>query len=344
MEQKRIEYIDLMKGLCILFVIFNHCVHTIYPQQLNYLLRNIALSAFFISAGFFIDTPRSFAQFTIKKFNRLLIPFLFFNTLWLIPVAIFPLEPVFTFSLPYFADFYLDPANISTWFLPPLFFLYILYFGINRLPARIQPIAIIIIVILGWHLIYNYRWTHCYFWHELMRFHIPISMISLPLIYVGHRAARLRLLTWNPSPTISVIIAVIAFVVSYICSAQDVNIYYITFDNSPLLFYCAAFAGTVWLWILAKKLHRIPMISYIGRYSIIALGIHSPIIDILFAIGIENPYLRFFITTAGTIAMIQPIKKLFPAFTAQRDLLVFDKSQKINIRLNLSRKRTKKFV
>ncbi len=342
MNKTRIESVDLLKGFCILFVILYHCQYDVLPPQLNHLCRNIALSGFFFAAGFFFPAEQSFWKFALHKFNRLIIPYLFFNLLWLGVVAITGWDPHFELTLAYLADFFLDPANLPTWFLPPLFFLHLLYFGINRMPHRIRLIAIIIITVAGWVIAYNYSDSHSYFWHEQMRLHLPIAMISLPLIHAGHLASKNGLLTWNPRVPIAIAVFIVAFAISYLCSAKDVNLYAIVFDNSPIPFYIAAYTGIAWVWMLSCKLHKAPFITFFGRNSLTALCVHFPIIFIAERAGITATLPLFATSVAATTLLIVFFTRYCPFATAQRDLLVYDKSRKTPFSLNLHTKTVKK--
>lgn len=68
---KRIEYIDYLKGLSIIWVVW---YHTIHPVFVDYSFR-IPLF-FFVSGIFFKSYP--IREFVIKKINTLVIPFVFF--------------------------------------------------------------------------------------------------------------------------------------------------------------------------------------------------------------------------------------------------------------------------
>lgn len=70
-KQKRVNYIDTLKGLCVLWIIW---YHTFHPQFVNYPFFNTTL--FFVSGILFKPDPIN--TFLKKKFNQLIVPFLFF--------------------------------------------------------------------------------------------------------------------------------------------------------------------------------------------------------------------------------------------------------------------------
>lgn len=74
MSQKRIEFIDLAKGICIICIVIGHCgVAFSIPG-----ISNFVMPAFFILSGLFFKEYDSAGTFLVKKINGLLVPFLFF--------------------------------------------------------------------------------------------------------------------------------------------------------------------------------------------------------------------------------------------------------------------------
>ena len=74
--KKRIEYIDLMKGLCILTVVALH--FKLFPEKssLNYMRGAISIPLYFFLSGIFYKTYKGFIDLCIRKINKLIIPFL----------------------------------------------------------------------------------------------------------------------------------------------------------------------------------------------------------------------------------------------------------------------------
>jgi len=75
MDNSRIGYMDVFRGLCLCWIIW---IHTEHPAFLDYPLHLPAL--FFISGCFFKFYP--WPVFWRKKVNRLVIPFVFFYLLY----------------------------------------------------------------------------------------------------------------------------------------------------------------------------------------------------------------------------------------------------------------------
>lgn len=72
MEKKRVEWLDIMKGVLILFVILSHS----YPSQLyRFFFTPFFLTMFFWASGYTFSAKSNFKDFLYGKVKRLLIPF-----------------------------------------------------------------------------------------------------------------------------------------------------------------------------------------------------------------------------------------------------------------------------
>lgn len=96
--------------------------------------------------------------------------------------------------------------------------------------------------------------------------------------------------------------------------------------------YIAAFCGIFMIMLFCKKFKSLPVVSYLGRYSVITLGIHAPILHFgtpLIARFIHNEWIlsiTLLLVTLSICLVLTPFfLKVIPELVAQKDLL---KSQK----------------
>lgn len=86
MASKRIEYFDTAKGICILLVVMTHVFDDTYgldyPAKMQ--LETIRMPLYFILSGLFFKTYTGFVDFAVHKVNKILIPFLCFQTLFVV--------------------------------------------------------------------------------------------------------------------------------------------------------------------------------------------------------------------------------------------------------------------
>ncbi len=77
MAKKRVEYIDYIRGLCVTWVVWYHTTH---PEFVDFSFR---IPLFFFASGVFFK-PYPWKKFWRKKFNQLIVPFIFFYLIYYI--------------------------------------------------------------------------------------------------------------------------------------------------------------------------------------------------------------------------------------------------------------------
>lgn len=90
-----------------------------------------------------------------------------------------------------------------------------------------------------------------------------------------------------------------------------------------IIVYITSAAMVIGTLLLCKQIGRLPVISYIGRYSIIPLGVHWVLIHYINKIVPTLPHsalVNFVLTVVISICLIPVFLKYFPYFTAQKDL------------------------
>lgn len=73
---RRIDYVDIMKGFCILFVLLCHTDPSIFWKSLY---NPIFLTGFFFCSGYTFNLQKNFQSFFIRKFRTLVVPLFFLS-------------------------------------------------------------------------------------------------------------------------------------------------------------------------------------------------------------------------------------------------------------------------
>src|SRR5688500_482902 len=74
---KRIEYLDIAKGIGILLVVLGHNDFEVISLFVQRLIYSFHMPLFFFLSGYFLNTAVPFFDFIKKRFNALLKPFFF---------------------------------------------------------------------------------------------------------------------------------------------------------------------------------------------------------------------------------------------------------------------------
>lgn len=287
----RIEWIDRCKAIGIFFVILGHIMVD------NKYIYGFHMPLFFFLSGIvFNERKYNFKSFLKSRVNSLLIPFVFFYLVtwlyWLFVERSF--RPInLHWWQPLLGLIYASPEwrglmahNGILWFLPCLFVVELLAFGIFFITKNIlyRWVAAIFCVMLGLSIDYPLPWC------------INMAMVCLQFFFIGSLAhTKLNSLSLSKSNIASLaIVSCFFYIICQYLSGNSVNIAYSEYGNWAI-FEISAYLGIITITFLSmlfpsnKKNMYIkggPIIQFIGRNTLLIFAIHQPILRILrFAIG-----------------------------------------------------------
>lgn len=305
----RIGYIDLVKGISIICVVWVHS--HIPPFWLTSFLVNFIF--FFISGLFFNRQQKSLRKLIIKNTNRIIIPFLFFY------IASYPFRLIVhfwdnrtlsTFDWLCILDvFSWNPnpdylfVNVPLWFLLCLFFINIFYFTIRKLPDAV--IILISIVAI---------FSKSFFYSIPAPFMINVAFYWLGIFALGNvfGTKMVAFLQVQSNKYVSIILCIlIAILISSVYLScvrcllhlSEAFIYIKAFIVIFILFFASSLVGDKYTKAL----------RFYGTNSLIVLGFHIwvliPIGRILYAIfrksNIATGLTATFFTVIIAIAFIK---------------------------------------
>lgn len=307
---ERIKYFDLAKGLCITLVVLYH-LQGAYSVELptDGYLSLVRMPLYFFLSGFFFKDYGGWAQLIVKKTNKLLVPFLFFylTTSVLLPIACTHLLDMHfstggDWSLLW--AFLLPDAkypNIPLWFLWGLFWSNILFCALRRAVPKEWAQLLLACCIGGIFIADNAPALPASFDRTLayMPFFIAGNIFrgnSLQRFLNGKAAAVLLLM----------------FIAGGYCHPEGTV-------AQALQRYVAGMCGILCLIQLCARLGSLPYFSYVGRYSIMVLVTHEPLIRLLHPLDI-GLLPELLLIMALYLAIIPFMRRFMPHVTAQKDL------------------------
>lgn len=276
---------------------------------------------FFLSGLFFKDYG-GFSRTIIRKFDRLIVPFFFF---FAISAIYYLITRTISSSSIHLYDFIRQDGRImpiGLWFFPCLFFQALIMFMITQLSSHNTfQLFLVLTVALTGIILDKFNLS--------LPLHIDCSLTYLPFYFFGFAAKKSGLIfkvrTYLHDIIIAIILLFIGLIVGYLNHFQ--SCFYFENSNNGLMIYNYLEGLLLVLSILhfTKIIKKLPLISYIGRYSIILLGIHFIPIS-MYTLLCENtgldyhPIVAFIISVAVCTALIRPLTSHFPQFTAQQNL------------------------
>lgn len=330
----RIEFIDLAKGFCILLVVFLHS--RAYFRIPNFMALRMPL--YFILGGLFFRDYGSLKFFTKKKIRNLIVPFL---TFYIVPFLIlFPIYNYLNPDEPLSFSIILEPLRYGTmhssdiqnkplWFLCALFWCNLLFavvykyaYLIKIIPSRWAiPIAVALLTIIGVILSY-FRIT--------LPLYLSSSLLAMPFFYGGVLLGNTKFLYPNKYDKYSLLFAALFILIAYALyysfdkhSHPIIFFWRATWSGYLLLAYLNSFLMVTGVLLICKTIVWLPVISYIGRHSIILLLTHfmilmciGGVVEKLIGVAL-TPWETFLYTLLLCWLLIPLMKRYIPSLCAQ---------------------------
>lgn len=300
---KRIAYIDLAKGFCILLVVLNHIMGAI-PVNLFFSVFRIPL--YFFLSGLFFKTYGGLKEFFKKKTNKLLIPFASLYLLTIVGVSI--IDNLFTGKGIDMAVFYgfvfeYNYINSAIWFLFCLFEVNIIFYVLSLVCNFNQFWMCFCCVLSGW-----------IGYHVKLPMYLDTCMVAMPFFFFGYFLKNHvnRLLYENKYDKYNIAFAILFFTMLIILFLPNLlmgniphclyvwNYYELDFCR----LYITGVFGILMILFISKAIGYLPYISYIGRYSIVILGIHQLIHHLVLNPIFEEFCLRISVDSSSVLVLI----------------------------------------
>ena len=335
MDQERIGYLDLARGFCICIVMLFHIVGILqweFPGD-RALFSSFMLPPFFFISGFLYKEEDSIRTFFIKKVNRLLVPFLFF---YLITSVIIPNV------LHYAAGMDFDTVagikslwafvwpgvypNVPLWFLWCLFLVSLLFRLIHHISRRFSGQTRKIVLTVACFCLAFPAYVADYYDTPDVACLIK-TLIYLPFFCVGFDSR--DFLTDNQTKA-GTAVKTLRLITCFLVALLPLLLYGVDVMVDAVLFYISGLAGSFFVVSFSSLINRLPVISYLGRNSIVIILTHGLLIRLMAPAVIKlSGYIGPFgaislcwLTMTLSYLLITPvILRLLPRFTGQKPLL-----------------------
>ena len=329
--KERIQYIDLIKGFCIMLVVLNHSdvIASAFPDHgATTTLGLCRMPMFFFISGLFFRPYACFGDFATRKCCQLLIPYVFFILLrdvgnWLlIPGARSPWTPLTLWDMVVF--------NGYLWFLRALLLAGLLVFSLHRIAGqsrRRRAAVAALLFLAGWAAVAArpaLAGSGLPGSGRLM--FVPLQPVAMVLFYwLGHMAASEGLLSVGRTPRALAstgVVAAAALCALYCFNHQVCGGWaYLNFSSSWPAVVAFTLLGMTAVWTVSVLLSRLPFVSFLGRYSIVVLGLHGIVLGLLEYHTALGPWARAGATLALMPAAIWLFVRYLPWACARRQLL-----------------------
>lgn len=307
--QKRLNYIDIAKGIGIICVVLGHVTHDPLLRQYFY---NFHMPLFFFISGVLLNTKLDITAHLKRRLKSIVVPYVIFFLVtylyWVFVESRFrgsDLDPVSQFlSLPFGCGM---EFNGPLWFLPCLFVVDFLSFVfVKRTNRKIYIISFILLaffmgLVLQECVVYDLPWG------------LKSAMFGIVFYCLGYMSKELinNHIHQEKVP---------AFVIIALCLAIQLftlNNTYGSMQNGSIGFVGIALIGILFILEISLFIRQSKYLEYIGSGSLIILALHGQLERIVIFVmsklthveveSIRSNYLTAVAVTFLTILVICPI-------------------------------------
>lgn len=263
---KRVEWIDVLKGIGIILVVLGHNQVTKYAGTY---ISSIHMPLFLLISGYLYDSKKysKFINFLESRFKGIIIPFLFFTLISLFTYMGLSMirGEVIEWSkvIRQFIISGVTPLNLPLWFLKTLFVVELMFYFLKKYSKN----NIILFVCLAIFLMISFN-------NHLFGLDFEVTRTFNALFFYGlGNLLRGKKIDFK----YKIFILLLTLVVSNIIVAKSVNINLylaISLTDHFMYFFLAACSGITSCYILARFINKSKILEYFGKNSLIVLGMH----------------------------------------------------------------------
>lgn len=279
MGKERIDYIDILKGIGILLVIFSHSGAE-KDGAMAY-VGGVFIPLFFIASGYtYKKNEQPFLSFIRNKIRRLLVPYFFFSALLLLLYKRFSLNDLIGVCYSRYCLFPYDNTenlylmgggNPPLWFLTSMLTAFIPFYFLMKYSSRTK-----------WLLLFYAIFTFlCQYLPILLPWSIDTACLQASFMYMGATFRHDSRLLNRPSYLYLLIFTVFVLV----CTLNgELNVSVREYGCSFLLYFLSGVFGTLFLLWLSQKLESSSigsLLAGIGRHSLVIFCIQMFLLRIM---------------------------------------------------------------
>lgn len=289
-KKERINYIDIARALAIICIVLGHTInHSEHCGLIFKFIYSFHVVLFFIISGYLfnIDKKTKFSSFFKNKFIRIIIPYLLWAILFLVPYMLLGskvgneigTKSSFNLNVQLINVLYGNgnssalKQNSALWFLPALFTMEIIYYFvihlINNKPKLKIPMLIILIII-------GYATS---FLPIYLPWGINTTLNIGVFFYIGYLLKEYKLLEDGSYLQKNYIVLMLGILGIVACFMNKKTVSCIDYKYG--VYVLALISGTclsIFILYISYKIHKNKILEYIGRNTMGILIFHKLII------------------------------------------------------------------
>ena len=267
---KRLLWIDVIRGMAFLMVIFNHLDYENIVAMRYF--SPVFLTSFFFVSGYLFKDGSSFIEVLEQRIRTLLLPFVLLGSLMVLTSEFFSINDTHVGLKESFMELFVQygHAHINTmWFIPSLFFYSIVFYFLLKLSKKWCDIMVAILCfVVNWIYIYIIKGIN-------LPYELQWTGFACFYMYIGVIYKKHELMLANYVNLRSCFIGLLIYVF-FITILDKSGCYYFNFYGSP--FFIDALMLTIlgiWIMLCLAKFVRTPFLRFVGANSLLYFAFHG---------------------------------------------------------------------
>ena len=287
--KKRIDWVDVAKGICMILVIISHAEEHFIPGQMATLkvpIYSFHMPLFFFMSGYLFSMKSSFGEFLKGKCKRILVPYFYLGGILILFDTYWNNRNPFAeswFNKDYFmyelTQLLTQKRFWTLWFIACLFWMNIIFYVIVRFVKNEKIRAAIVTILAVAGLVYYRLGGGAWFWN------MDVCLTTLPFFYVGYLCRKTDVINQKllSNKKYKPILFVGFIVINAACAMVNwkvfggyMELFSCQYGMEPLT-YISAFAGIFAVIILADWCNWFPL-RYIGVNTMLLYAWHQTMV------------------------------------------------------------------
>ena len=278
-KSERIDYIDTVKALLIILVVWGHISIILNPKYdkisytvLQSIIYTFHMQSFFMIHGILFKADKwrnlAFVQYFKKKIFTLFVPYLFFESVGMLWKFLLCSQSI-NDGLYYLATI---RCNVGAdWFLPAMFMGDILFWFFTVKLERRLYVGMSILGCFIFPVLFPNEQIFIVSGRAMLAYAFTMLGYFLKYFFLSQKFRR-----WSV-----IILACVVTLISSIYSIKvGANDLYSCTINNPIILIAGGISGTILIFGISSIL-RYKALNYIGRYTLIIMGTHQLVIYLL---------------------------------------------------------------
>lgn len=273
---KRIQWVDIGKYICIMFVMLSHLESG--TRVLRTIYSPFFLTVFFFLAGYVYKKPNTFKDFIFKKVRGLIVPWFIFTNFNILLSSIISFKANRSLAKEILWNLVqIRPLGDGMWFVTALFVAFIPFYFFSKI-ANEKILIVLSFVFAYSSSIYSmYMPIHIYPWgNNSLPWHLEYMFYAMFWMVLGYcyknniEEKTEKYIRWDVLVFITLIYLLMVFYISYSNGLTGI-----------LVGYLKSIVGLVLIILICKKIKSNKYISYVGANTIIFFGLHGKLYAVL---------------------------------------------------------------